>query len=257
MSPDRDAIALDEPKHRAGAEPAYAAARGSWAVGDGCLSSDRSRHRRRRLADSCDGSWTRAGRGHDRTRDNHSSRGSPSGDPVSRPRRRIPEPASDLGGDRDRAHTRALSSFAAVIVAISAARRSSELANRLAGVSRGRGAAWLVALLSRELRKPQFSIEAGILDVLVGLTAVPTALLVARGSPYATGIGIVWNAVGLFDFLLAIGLARIPGGGPGHMLITRTPALLALRPAVLGIVALGVPLAIILHVLSLWQLVAH
>src|SRR5262245_52466315 len=138
MSPDRDAIALDEPKHRAGAEPAYAAARVAGPLVTAVFPLI--------VAAIAVGVWQTLGMALGLGRDGVTIELEISiplvvlllGDPVSRPRRRIPEPASDLGGDRDRAHTRALSSFAAVIVAISAARRSSELADRLAGVSRGR-----------------------------------------------------------------------------------------------------------------------
>lgn len=257
MSPDRDAIALDEPKHRAGAEPAYAAARVAGPLVTAVFPLI--------VAAIAVGVWQTLGMALGLGRDGVTIELE-----ITIPLVVLLLVIPFL--DRAGVYRSPLAISVGIVIvptlALFLLSRLSSLpsllhvapASWLIGLQVFRvagGAAWLVALLSRELRKPQFSIEAGILDVLVGLTAVPTALLVARGSPYATGIGIVWNAVGLFDFLLAIGLARIPGAGPGHMLITRTPALLALRPAVLGIVALGVPLAIILHVLSLWQLVAH
>jgi len=117
------------------------------------------------------------------------------------------------------------------------------------------GGIFLIAAASGELRRPWFNVSAGSLDILIGVTAIPIAVWVSSGSPVAVPVGIVWNAVGLFDFALAIVLARY-GSGPRDMLLQETPVVRALKPTIMGIVTFGVPLAIIIHVLSLWMLIA-
>lgn len=116
------------------------------------------------------------------------------------------------------------------------------------------GVLWLVALASRSLGKPYFALEAGVLDVIVGAAALPTAWLVSTGSGVGIVVALAWNALGLFDFALAVALSRVPDGGPLFMLRGQNRALTALGPGVLAIVAFGVPIAIMLHALSLWQL---
>jgi len=116
------------------------------------------------------------------------------------------------------------------------------------------GGVFLVAAASGELKRPLFNWSAGALDILIGVTAVPVALWVSSGSPAALPVAVGWNALGLFDFALAIVLARF-GSGPRDMLLLQTPVLSALKPTVAGIVTFGVPLAIIIHILSIRQLI--
>jgi hypothetical protein len=117
------------------------------------------------------------------------------------------------------------------------------------------GGIFLIAAASGELRRPLFNWSAGALDILVGVTALPLALWVSSGSPAAVPVAIGWNAIGLIDFALAMVLARF-GSGPRDMLLLETPVVRTLKPTIVGIVAFGVPLAIIIHVLSIWQLVS-
>jgi len=120
------------------------------------------------------------------------------------------------------------------------------------------GGVFLVAWASGEVAKPWFNLQAGSLDVLIGATALPVAWWVASGSPIALAVGVGWNLIGLLDFGLALGLSRLGAraGGPGYMLSLDTPIVTALKPTIRGIVTFGVPLAIMIHLLSLWQLVA-
>lgn len=119
------------------------------------------------------------------------------------------------------------------------------------------GLVWLRVLRSREVAKPWFNISAGSLDLIIGATAIPVAFLVSTGSSVGLVIGVTWNVVGLLDFVIAIVLARIHGGGPQDMLSLRTPIVNSLRPSITGIVAFAVPIAIMVHILSLWQLLAR
>lgn len=118
------------------------------------------------------------------------------------------------------------------------------------------GAVFLAAWASREVAKPWFSVWAGSMDAFVGATALPLAWWVSSGSPISLALAVAWNLTGLLDFAVAIVISRrFPSAGPGYMVSLNTPILGALKPTILGIVTWGVPVAIMIHVLSLWQLV--
>jgi len=117
------------------------------------------------------------------------------------------------------------------------------------------GGIFLIVAASRELRRPLFNWSGGVLDILIGVTALPVAVWVSFGSLLAVPVALVLNALRLFDFALAMVLARF-GSGPRDMLLQKTPTVRTLRPTITGIVTFAVPLAIIIHILSIWQLVA-
>jgi hypothetical protein len=118
------------------------------------------------------------------------------------------------------------------------------------------GGVFLLVWLSGEVRQPWFNLEAGTLDLIVGVAALPLAWWVTSTSSIAHTAAAVWNVLGLLDFVLAIAIsATFKGAGPGTYIHTlRTPVVAAFKPTILGIVAFAVPLAIMLHILSLWQL---
>jgi hypothetical protein len=120
------------------------------------------------------------------------------------------------------------------------------------------GGLFLLVWLSGEVRQPWFNLEAGTLDVIVGAAALPIAWWLSSTSSVAYAAAAVWNVLGLLDFVFAIAIsATFRGAGPGTYIFSlRTPVVAAFRPTILGIVAFGVPLAIMLHILSLWQLLA-
>jgi hypothetical protein len=119
------------------------------------------------------------------------------------------------------------------------------------------GGVFLAVWASGEVAKPQFNVWAGGLDVIIGATALPLAWWVSTGAPVALATGVAWNLVGLLDFAGAIGISRtIRGAGPPAYIVSNTPVVAALRPTIVGIITFGVPLAIMVHVLSLWQLLA-
>lgn len=122
-------------------------------------------------------------------------------------------------------------------------------------VARLAGGAFLAGWASREVGKPWFAVWSGGLDLFVGATALPLAWWVSSGSPVALAAAVAWNVIGLLDLAGAIVISRrVPSAGPGYMLSLNTPVLAALKPTIYGIVTWGVPVAIIAHVLSLWQL---
>ena len=108
-----------------------------------------------------------------------------------------------------------------------------------------------------EVAKPWLAAWGGGLDVFVGVTALPLAWWVAASSSLALAAAIVWNVIGLVDFAGGISISRIvPGSGPGAMVSLKTPVMGMLRPTIYGIVTWAVPVAIIVHILSIWQLLS-
>jgi hypothetical protein len=112
-----------------------------------------------------------------------------------------------------------------------------------------------LALLDMRLLPSQFALPAGYGDITVGLLALGLVYLFAKRKPYAPTLAIVWNALGLLDFVsaLASGIAFI---GPfAAQLAAHGTSPLYLN-YVLIIPAFGVPLYTLLHVYSLFQLIS-
>lgn len=115
------------------------------------------------------------------------------------------------------------------------------------------GSAFLVAGL-RGAMVGAFAFPAGIGDVLTGLFAVPTAIAVASGSVQGRRAAIAWNLFGLADFAVAITMGAITSPGPFQLLVSNTPSIgVGDYPNVLTPIFV-VPSSILLHVLSLRQL---
>ncbi|MFM0482047.1 MFS transporter [Paraburkholderia strydomiana] len=110
-------------------------------------------------------------------------------------------------------------------------------------------AAWLHGLLPGV-----FALPAGIGDVLTGLLAVPVAIAVASGAEQGRKAAIAWNVFGLADFAVAITLGMITSPGPFQLIVPDMPSIGAgAYPDVLT-PAFVVPGSILLHALSLRQL---
>ncbi|MFM0687542.1 MFS transporter [Paraburkholderia strydomiana] len=110
-------------------------------------------------------------------------------------------------------------------------------------------AAWLHGLLPGV-----FALPAGIGDVLTGLLAVPVAIAVASGAEQGRKAAIAWNVFGLADFAVAITMGMITSPGPFQLIVPDMPSIGAgAYPDVLT-PAFVVPGSILLHALSLRQL---
>jgi hypothetical protein len=96
-----------------------------------------------------------------------------------------------------------------------------------------------------------FALPAGIADVLVGLFAVPVALSLASGSRDSRRAAIAWNVFGLLDFSFGISVSTAISL---HLIETGFASAVSGYPAVM-IAAFGVPQSILLHLVSLRQLV--
>jgi hypothetical protein len=85
------------------------------------------------------------------------------------------------------------------------------------------------------------AVPAGAGDTLVGLLALPVALLLASQARGARGVAVAWNVLGILDFVDAVTLGALTTAGA-------LPYPLVLIPA------FGVPLSLMLHAVSLRQL---
>jgi hypothetical protein len=111
-------------------------------------------------------------------------------------------------------------------------------------------AAWLHGVLPGV-----FALPAGIGDVLTGLFAVPAAIAVASGTAQGRKAAIAWNIFGLADFAVAIILGMITSPGRFQLIVPSVPSIGAgAYPDVLT-PAFVVPGSILLHALSLRQLI--
>ena len=115
------------------------------------------------------------------------------------------------------------------------------------------GSVFLVAGL-RGVLPGVFALPAGIGDVLTSLFAVPAAIAAATGTAQGRRAAIIWNIFGLADFAVAITLGLITSPGPLQLIVPDVPSIGAgAYPDVLT-PAFVVPGSILLHALSLRQL---
>lgn len=107
---------------------------------------------------------------------------------------------------------------------------------------------------SRGALSSTFALPAGGGDVLVGLLALPAAYLLHAGAPGARRIGIAWNVLGILDLAIAVGIGIASTPGPLQLIVPDRPnAQLGTYPMVM-IPAFAVPSSILLHALSIRQL---
>jgi len=100
----------------------------------------------------------------------------------------------------------------------------------------------------------EFALPAGLGDLLVGLLAFPVAARLDAGDSGAVAAARWWNIFGVLDLVVAVGAGFLTAPGPFQQLaIDRPNVLVTAYPLVLIPVFL-VPLSIILHSLSMWQL---
>jgi hypothetical protein len=111
-------------------------------------------------------------------------------------------------------------------------------------------AAWLNGVLPGV-----FALPAGMGDVLTGLFAVPAAIAVASGTAQGRKAAIAWNILGLVDFAVAITLGMLTTPGRFQLIVPGVQSIGAgAYPSVLTPVFV-VPSSILLHALSLRQLI--
>jgi hypothetical protein len=113
---------------------------------------------------------------------------------------------------------------------------------------------WALAWL-RGVLPGVFALPAGMGDVLTGLFALPAAIAVATGTAQGRRAAIAWNIFGLADFAVAITLGLITSPGRFQLIVPNVLSIGAgAYPDVLT-PAFVVPSSILLHALSLRQLI--
>lgn len=98
----------------------------------------------------------------------------------------------------------------------------------------------------------EIAFPAAIVDVFIGVTALPLAYFMIRRPLRAVLIG--WNAIGLFDFLLAISLVLL--SVYGFVTLSPAPSALGQLPSILTAV-FAVPFGIIIHLELLRRLLGR
>ena len=99
-----------------------------------------------------------------------------------------------------------------------------------------------------------FGYPTGYGDVAVGLLALPTAWMLAKGTAYSRTAAYVWNGLGILDFVVALTTGFLSSPGQLQQLALDHPNILATGYPLVMISTLLVPLSWILHMLSLWKL---
>lgn len=114
------------------------------------------------------------------------------------------------------------------------------------------GAAFLVQLALGRL-SAVFALPAGIGDVLVGLLALPVARYLSRNADRGRAVAVAWNVLGILDLAVAITMGFLTSTGRLQAFgITAAPG--GFTYPLVMIPAFAVPLSLILHGVSLWQL---
>ena len=116
------------------------------------------------------------------------------------------------------------------------------------------GSVFLVGAL-RGVLPGVFGLPTGIGDVLTGLFAVPAAIAVATGTAEGRKAAIIWNIFGLADFAVAITLGLVTSPGRFQLIVPDVPNIGASAYPNVLTPAFVVPSSILLHALSLRQLV--
>lgn len=99
-----------------------------------------------------------------------------------------------------------------------------------------------------------FALPAGTGDVITGLMALPTAVLLASGRPGSTKAALFWNLFGIADLVVAVTLGALTTPGPLQQLALDHPNLTTGTYPTAIIPAFTVPTSLVLHALSLRQL---
>jgi hypothetical protein len=96
-----------------------------------------------------------------------------------------------------------------------------------------------------------FALPAGIGDVLVGALALPVAFYLQSGAAGGRAAAYAWNLLGILDLLVAVTIGALTA--TGRIPVDVPNAATTSFPLVM-IPAFAVPLSLILHGVSLWQL---
>lgn len=99
-----------------------------------------------------------------------------------------------------------------------------------------------------------FAVPAGTGDLITGLLALPTAIALASGKPDGTRSAVIWNFIGITDLVVAVTLGALTSPGPLQRFAFDHPNLVTGAYPIAIIPAFTVPTSLVLHALSLRQL---
>lgn len=120
-------------------------------------------------------------------------------------------------------------------------------------VFRVEGVIFLI-LYASKLLPGIFALPAGIGDVGVGLAALAIGINASAGRPLGSRTALLWNLVGIADLIIALSTGFLSSPSPFQLFaLDRPNELISAFPLIL-IPTFLVPLAIILHIISLIQL---
>jgi hypothetical protein len=111
-----------------------------------------------------------------------------------------------------------------------------------------------LALMANGQMPALWALPAGIGDVIVGASAP----WIARDleTPKGRRRAIIFNLFGMADLVVAVGLGVMTSPGPAHVFPTVPTSELATRFPLALVPTFLVPLAFIVHIVSLWQLLS-
>jgi hypothetical protein len=115
------------------------------------------------------------------------------------------------------------------------------------------GVVFLLLMLDGQM-PALWALPAGIGDILVGAAAFWVASDV--DSPRGRRRAVIFNLLGLADLIVAVGLGVATGPGPAQLFSTTPSSQRATQFPLSLVPTFLVPLAVMLHVVSLWQLLA-
>jgi len=106
------------------------------------------------------------------------------------------------------------------------------------------GGSLLILYLSAQL-PAEIGLSNGVQDIVIGLTALPLAWLLYHGFQWSRNLAIVWNFLGLVDFISAAVIISLVTFGAIHL--SPEPTQMGMYPLAL-ISVYQVPIAFFLHI---------
>src|ERR671911_896673 len=100
--------------------------------------------------------------------------------------------------------------------------------------------------MTQGILDPAFAIPAGVGDILIGVTAIPFAILLWKGYSWSKYAVVVWSVLGIADLVNAITLGQITSSGPTISTMLNFPLILFPTVPVLAGLAL--------HLITLYRL---
>lgn len=99
-----------------------------------------------------------------------------------------------------------------------------------------------------------FGFTAGLGDMAVGLLAIVSAWMLAKGEASGRLVVYLWNALGILDLIVALTLGFLSSPSPLQRFAFDHPNTLISSYPLVMIPVFLVPLSLMLHILSLWKL---